>query len=219
MKKLLLNKAWIVIVLITLASCTKIGRNITVKGKVINPITGQGISGVEIKLLRSQNLQYNGGYKAIKKVISDENGNFEINAMRLGPIYLIPGEIGQNYSLGFNYEGHYYSMKKVDKGKVMHVDYHLVPYGEIKINIHNVNCSGANDTMYFRHKWLLEDDGIDIWSTPRVGCYSFNSTDPYKLPMGTYFYETKVIRSGVTNYVYDTVTINETGVVTLNIDY
>jgi hypothetical protein len=37
------------VVFITLISCTKFGKNVTVKGKVVNPVTGQGI---EIQLLK-----------------------------------------------------------------------------------------------------------------------------------------------------------------------
>ena len=196
MKIFITRISLLVLILMIALSCTKIGKNITVKGRVLNPITGVGISGVEIKLLRSQNLQYNGGYKAIKKVVSDENGNYEINATRLGPIYLIPGEIGQNYSLGFNYEGNYYSMKKVDKGKVMHIDYHLVPYGEYRIKINNINCQGTNDTLIINQTNQTNSFlGVDWVLT---GCDGY-TTSWDKVPMGTIHTKYTVIRNGISN--------------------
>ncbi|WP_186280220.1 hypothetical protein [Fluviicola chungangensis] len=34
-------------IIITIVSCTKFGKNVTVKGRVMNPVTGQGIEGAE----------------------------------------------------------------------------------------------------------------------------------------------------------------------------
>lgn len=70
------------------SNCTKIGRNITVKGKVLNPITNEAYKGIDVRLLKSKDTDYYGGYKMIKSTISDENGAFELNAGRLGPIWL-----------------------------------------------------------------------------------------------------------------------------------
>ena len=205
MKKLLLNSLRFALIFMIALSCTKIGKNITVKGRVLNPITGVGISGVEIKLLRSQNLQYNGGYKAIKKVVSDENGNYEINATRLGPIYLIPGEIGQNYSLGFSYEGQYYSMKKVDKGKVMHIDYHLVPYGKLQINIKNTNCFDQNDQLRIFRSHSIPGF-YDNVPNPAIytGCVD-QQGNLNQAPMGWYKYNGTITKNGVETTIRDSI--------------
>ena len=55
-----------------------------------------------------------------------------------------------------------------------------------------------------------------IW---RTGCYEYTSTTPSIVPMGYRYYETKVIRSGVTTYVYDTVFVTENGISNLGILY
>lgn len=39
--------------LFALSTCTKFGKNVTVKGRVLNPITGEGIAGEEVWLMRS----------------------------------------------------------------------------------------------------------------------------------------------------------------------
>jgi hypothetical protein len=38
----------LILIFILSSACTKFGKNVTVKGKVVNPVTGQGIEGIEI---------------------------------------------------------------------------------------------------------------------------------------------------------------------------
>ena len=61
-----------------LFSCTKFGRTITVKGRVINPVTGEGIQGAKMILQRGT-AGLPGGNKTVKSVYSDADGNFELN--------------------------------------------------------------------------------------------------------------------------------------------
>lgn len=44
----------------------------------------------------------------------------------------------------------------------MHVDYHLVPYGKLNLDIKNVNCEGVSDTMRLRHKWEFDEEGMAV---------------------------------------------------------
>ncbi len=195
------------------ASCTKLGKNVTIKGRVINPVNNEPIAEKKVYLYRNN-------FKTIKRTNTNENGEFELSAGRFGPIWAeVSYDYKEYYSLGFDYEGQYYSALKVDKGEVMNVDYHMVPYGEIKLDIDNVNCNGVTDTMNFRKKWIGYSEFDSYYSTPRTGCYSYTSASPFKIPIGTYIYETKVKRSGNITFVYDTVTVNETGVSTIFIDY
>lgn len=62
----------------TLSSCTKFKKNVSIEGFVVNPITGEGISGAEIWLLKTT-MGLPGADKEIKTAISDANGNFELN--------------------------------------------------------------------------------------------------------------------------------------------
>lgn len=41
---------FLLLVLILFFSCTKFGKNVTLKGRVMNPVTGEGIEGAEVKL-------------------------------------------------------------------------------------------------------------------------------------------------------------------------
>ena len=210
-----------VLILVILASCTKFGKNVTVKGRVLNPVTGAGIEGAEVKLLKISG-GYDSNYKTIKSVTTDASGNFELDKCTWSkPVARC--ELGDFYKLGWTQDGGQTFIDNfeldVKKGKVMHADYYAVPYGNLILNIQNVNCGGSVDTMYFRKKWVGYSDVEGSDSTPRTGCYSYTSPSAFQIPMGTYVYEMKVIRSGITTYVYDTIVVPKTGVVTINMDY
>ena len=57
-----MRKLLYISVLMFLFSCTKFGKNITIKGKAINPATGEGIAGVKFSLQKGTG-GWNGGYK------------------------------------------------------------------------------------------------------------------------------------------------------------
>jgi hypothetical protein len=40
-----LNILFLLLISVCFLSCTKFGKNVTIEGRVVNPITGQGISG------------------------------------------------------------------------------------------------------------------------------------------------------------------------------
>lgn len=175
--------------LFIVGSCTKFGKNITVEGNVINPINGEPYEGITI-VLHKQNL------KTIKTTITNANGHFEINASRLGEVLIRADNTNykENYNLGWDVDGKYYYSIKVDKGEVMHVDYHLVPYGELNLNIKNINCEGITDIMWLRKKWQY-DEGYGAWpQLSREGCYQ-NLTGASTVPVGEYIYQIKVQRA------------------------
>ena len=117
-----------------LFSCTKFGRNVTIKGKVINPVTNEPIEGIEAWFQKTTN-GLPGGFKTIKEEVTDANGEFEINAGRIGTHYIRLGDVKGNYRLGWYENGEYTStsVKELDKGKVMNVEYHLVPYSNSRL--------------------------------------------------------------------------------------
>lgn len=171
-------------------SCTKIGKNVTIKGRVINPVNNEPIAEKKVYLYRNN-------FKTIKRTNTNENGEFELSAGRFGPIWAeVSYGYKEFYSLGFDYEGKYYSALKVDKGEVMNVDYHMVPYGEYRIKINNINCQGVNDTIIINQTNQANSFlGID-WVLK--GCSGY-TTAWDKVPMGTIHTKYTVIRSGVSN--------------------
>ncbi len=197
----------VALILMIVFACTKIGKNITVKGRVLNPITGEAHEGIEIRLLRNRNLEYNGGYKTIKSTTTDENGYFELNAGRMGPIWLSTNIVNYQelYSLGWDYKGQYYSMLKVDKGKVMHVDYHLVPYGELQINIKNTSCFDQNDKLSIFRTHSISGF-YDNVPNPAIytGCID-QQGNLNQAPMGWYKYNGTVTKNGVETTIRDSI--------------
>ena len=177
--------------------CTKFGKNITVNGRVLNPITNEPISDITVRLIKSKNLQYYGGYKTIKETTSDINGNFELSAGRTGGIWIVADFNYQNYyELGWDYNEKYHSQLKVDKGEIMHVDYHLVPYGEYRLIINNINCGGPNDTIIINKTNFVQSFLDNDWML--TGCDGY-TTSWNKVPMGNIHTKYTVIRNNISN--------------------
>ena|SRR3989338_8116050 len=204
------------------SSCTKDGKNITVQGRVLNPVTGEGIANVEIRLLKETTGSpgTSGGYKAVESVYSDANGSFELNHTSWFPrlVACYPDE-NVYYNLGWAENGTFLDtyFEKVKLGRFTNLDYWAVPYGMLAMQIENINCEGTTDEMQFRFKSQFDDD-YQYWSPIYLGCYS-NTFNTQQTPMGFLYFETKVIRPSGTTYVYDTVFISETGVTTAVIEY
>jgi hypothetical protein len=89
-----------------LSTCTKFGENIHVNGKVINPVTAKGISNVKIELQKKTTFEYATGFKAVKTVYTDNDGNFEIRHLGGLKHYYIRCQYNQEYSpIGWYVEG------------------------------------------------------------------------------------------------------------------
>ena len=94
----------LLIILLTFLGCTKLGKNITVKGRVLNPITGQGIEGVTLELLKGT-LGLPAELKSVKEVTTDANGNFEISKLSMRGLSLGVGNLGDRYAIGWYQDG------------------------------------------------------------------------------------------------------------------
>ena len=201
MKKVLVNFSWFALVLMIAFACTKIGKNITVKGRVINPVNNEPIAGITVFLFKNYK------YQTIKKTVSDENGYFELNAAHIGPVWAQVNyeDYHQYYNLGWNVDGNYYLSKKVDKGKVMHVDYHLVPYGELQINIKNTSCFDQNDKLSIFRTHSISGF-YDNVPNPAIytGCID-QQGNLNQAPMGWYKYNGTVTKNGVETTIRDSV--------------
>jgi hypothetical protein len=180
-------------------SCTKFGKNITIEGRVENPITGEGISGAEIWLLKTT-MGLPGADKEIKTAISDANGNFELNKFSFRADKIRMGDAhGDYYTIGWHKDGEYVSTNstlEIKKGKKLYVDFHMVPYGEYRIRINNINCQGINDTIIINQTNQFNNFlGLD-WTLK--GCSGY-TTAWDKVPMGTIHTKYTVIRGGISN--------------------
>ena len=208
----------ILLVALLLTSCTKFGKNISVKGRVLNPVTGEGFAGCELRLLKSEVFAVPGGYKLVKSVKTVEDGSFELNKLSFRAEILRASDLNGDYHrIGWTSDnGQTFYPSNYDlvitKGKKQQADYWAVPYGCIQYHIKNINCLNANDTMWYRRKYMFDNDFIDLWSFPVVGCADLQAPDCEKLPMGNHIFQLKVKRNGVLTYSYDTIFVNATGV-------
>ena len=209
-----------VFILLVLASCTKFGKNVTLKGRVLNPVTGEGIEGAEVKLYRIAG-GYDSNYKTIKSTTTDASGNFELNKYTWAKPVARCGT-KDLYDLGWTQDGGKTFIDnfelEVKKGKVTNADFYAVPYGELKISLHNVNCQGPNDTLIYKRSYASLD-GISIFQPfTLTGCYD-NDGAFAKVPSGNYLVEWTVIRNGISNDYSHVVTVPPNSQAYYNIDY
>jgi hypothetical protein len=207
---------------VVLFSCTKVGKNVTVKGRVFNPITNEGYADVSVRLMVPETLSLPGGYKTIKRTSTDNMGYFEISAGRLRSVWVQVEDLTGNHRIGWYVDNEFETQHNLNanKGKKMLADYHAVPYGQTILDIQNVNCSGPTDTMWFRHRSQFDNNFPENWSSPRVGCYSYIDSQPYTgFMMGTRYYQVRVKRNGQTTITEHEFFINQNGVTTIQLHY
>lgn len=185
-------------IVIALSSCTKFGKNMTVKGKVINPTTGEPIEGAVIELQKNTT-GLPGGHKTVRETTSAADGSFEISKFGLRQ-YSIVCHKDSYYQVGWSEDGTLkdgYYRAIVKKGKVTHLDYYMIPLGDYKIDINNVNCQGPTDTIII-HRSNEAQTFLDIdWVL--TGCNGYE-TATQSIPSGEIITNYRVIRNGVTTY-------------------
>lgn len=207
----------------TMNSCTKFGKNVTIEGRVENPITGEGISGAEIWLLKTT-MGLPGADKEIKTAISDANGNFELNKFSFRADKIRMGDAhGDYYTIGWHKDGEYVSTNstlEIKKGKKLNVDFHMVPYGELQIRIKNTACFDALDKVkiYFDG----ESDESRTFNPgllyEKVGCMDVLDSK-VKTTMGYKYFHWISIKNNITTTYYDTVFVGENTVSTISVFY
>ncbi|WP_144334413.1 carboxypeptidase-like regulatory domain-containing protein [Fluviicola chungangensis] len=196
----------------------------TVKGRVLNPITGEGISNVPVIIHRST-LDYPSGSKRVKETTTDSDGYFEISKASLSKCYLTchVTEIGDYYPIGWEKKDNVPLFDaftiSVKKGKTMHADYYALPYGQLHWHIKNINCEGSTDTMWYKIKHQYDNDFLSIWSSPFAGCVDIVGNGSDKMKMGTHIIYMKISRPSGTIYKYDTVFVNENGITNFDLLY
>jgi len=203
-------KCYLIILFIcAILGCSKVGKNAGVEGRIVNPLTNEGIPNVSVEFVVKEQFSIPGGFRKIKETTTDENGYFEIHALRVLKAVYVQAQTDQNYyKIGWNQDGEMITdgfRVRVDKGRTMHADFHAVPYGKYRIVINNVNCQGPNDTIIVNEQnqlnTLLNIDWI------LLGCEGY-TTAFQDTPMGNRFINWKVIRGGIQTEFSDTVFIN-----------
>ena len=197
--------------------CTKLGKNVTIKGKVLNPVTGLGIEGAEVKVLKTAG-GFNGGFKAIKTVKSNSDGSFEISKLSLEHCYVVchtPLDVDY-HQIGWEiktsvplYDAFTISVKK---GKTMHADYYAVAYGNIKKSIKNTSCFDQNDILVINRKYQLSNlTNSYTGSSTYNGCFEFIGNVYSQYPMGWHYMSGYYTKNNITTNFSDSIYIDSGG--------
>lgn len=195
-------------------------KQILVKGRVLNPITGVGFENAEIRLLKSGTGITNVGFENTGSYFTDANGYFEISEKEKGSRWLRAVQegyaIGWQQSDGFDDDG----QLQVTKGEEMNVEYHVVPYGELVYHFKNVNCFNAFDSIQFYYQG--SEIGYDDWDiglkTTLTGCIDLED-EPIQFPACKRYYKYKVYRNGTETTFFDTINIQASTITNYDIFY
>ncbi len=209
------------LVMLVTVSCTKFGKNVYVDGRVYNPITGEGIPNIPVRLYRNTldaKDPLGVGSKTLETTTTDANGYYKVEHLStpFNKVWIRLNSLDY-YPIGWVDYGNQ-GEAGIKKGKKNHLDYQMVPYGEIKISLHNVNCQGPNDTLIYKRNYV-SDNGISVFQPfTLTGCYD-NDGAFAKVPSGDYMVEWTVVRNGISNSFSHILTVPGNGQVVYNIDY
>lgn len=208
--------------LLIFSSCTKFGKTITAEGRIINPLNGKGIEGATIQLIKLTPNGFQEKENETKTIQTDVNGAFELNKLGLTKDFeLYASDVKSHFRLGWAENGTLTnSLERIEvkKGKTSHFDYYALPFGKMREEIHNIIDPQPNDLMQFRKKAWYESN-YSSWSNYIVGPYDNNGSDLQIVPMGYWYYETKLTRNAQDYFYYDSVFVNDFGVATVLINY
>lgn len=202
---------WIsLFVIIAITSCTKFGKNVYVDGYVRNAITGEPVPNVSLKLYRKQidwGDPLGTASKTLKSTTTDANGYFKAEHLStpFNAVYI---------QMGGGVEGGYVLVDGqnptlIKKGKKNHVNFGIVPYGYLQINIHNTSCFDSNDELKIVRSHSITGF-YDNVPNPAIYTGCVNQTgNMNKAPMGWYKYNGTVTKNGISTIIRDSIYLNE----------
>jgi hypothetical protein len=214
------NLSLFLLLLIFAVSCGKTNR-VTIQGRVLNPVTGEGIEGAKIILMK-----YTGGLPAGTKTVSSaysaSDGSFEVSAKGLFKNFTADCILDANayHWIGWMKDGEQYTILSPKLGKITYADYYAVPFGKLQINIKNVNCFDGNDEL----KLYFDGGAYDGHTfnsgliTTLTGCIDIPGT-PVKTTMGYKYFHWEVTKNGSSQTFYDTVIVQNGAITEFDVLY
>lgn len=203
-----------VLAMLMLCSCYK---KTTMRGRIVNPVTGEGISGIQIYVTKPKKcLGYDGcGSKTIFKTESNQDGYFTIEKWFLK---------SKTYTVSYGYSKDKYTfINQVSATGATYnktyYEYYLIPNGELIENINNISCFDSGDILtlnYFHRTLPNRYEGFN--PVIHSGCFSYFG-DSNTVPMGWYVCIGTVTKNNITTPVSDSIYVTEGGNHTWNIDY
>ena len=212
---------WIsLFVIIAITSCTKFGKNVYVDGYVLNAITGEPVPNVSLRLYRKQidwGDPLGTASKTLKSTTTDANGYYKAEHLST-PVNAVYIQMGGGVEGGYVLvDGQNPTL--IQKGKKNHVNFGIVPYGYLQINIHNTSCFDSNDELkiYRTHSIIGFYDNVP---NPAIYIGCINQTGNLnKAPMGWYKFNGTVTKNGIVTQKKDSIYLSEGESKVWNIDY
>lgn len=168
--------------LLVLTSCHKESGEITqLEWEVINPVTGEGVSGVPVYLYEHrEHIYYENSYHSspsdqniIWMDTTDENGKLRhtFYAKKNRNYYYAQGINGHE----FDENGDIIQLKSenvyAQKDQYNHFEYWIIPKTEMVVHIKNFNCDSPYDEMKWRKKYTFANHNYyGQWETTKYGC-------------------------------------------------
>ncbi|MBU2019367.1 MAG: hypothetical protein KJ941_06960 [Bacteroidetes bacterium] len=181
--------------------------------KAINPVTGLPYAGLRWNIFATKT--GNDGEKIVleKEGILDGNGEAFISLkVKTNHTYNIGCNLPEN-NCYFNKSNITYAYQDPKKPDFI---FEFAPCAQFKLSVINANCNGPTDKIEFRRTWNV--DQVLLNYVTREGCDNFYG-DYFGLPMGSYTYDWKVTRNGVTNSYDSTFYLNENQSFEFNLNY
>ncbi len=188
-----------------------------VVGRVYTPITGQGIANVKVEFLKST-ASLPGGYKEVASTLTDANGNYELEYK--GIASRVQTETYDLYFLGSLQEGSYKTAMLLDHKETQEIDWHVVGYGKLKLNIYNGSCEDAQDEVIIDRKYRHDPNNSIYIPITLMGCYNKEGIPSSDIPMGYYDITWTVTKTSTgTNTFTGEVFVPEGGIGEFTINY
>lgn len=182
-----------IIILILFATTVSCKKTANFHVKIVNPATGEGYANTTF-YVKSEKTGSDGEIiKTEATGVTNENGEAVVSSLKISnakSYYVVP-EIIENVCY-INDVKIYYTDRMTNPNP--HFTFEIAPCGKIKVNIHNVNCEGPNDTLILERNYQNGTDNVYLPVTI-VGCYSQPGV-AVSVPMGNYEIKWTVIRSG-----------------------
>jgi hypothetical protein len=201
---------------LSLFSCTK-HREIKIIGR--NAVTGQGYEGLQYKVVSSKTGNDGEVYR------TEATGNLDAN----GEAFVsIKQRKGRSYSLRvFGPSNNCYTNEVIQSFDSPYdvngtFTFEFAECAYLKLNINNVNCSGASDYFKLYHYGSTIDYHDYSNGNPIKeggGCYSYLGSYFSDVPIGSRYYKWEVTRNNITNTYYDTIYLSPGEYKTYDINY
>ncbi|HIP35540.1 MAG TPA: carboxypeptidase regulatory-like domain-containing protein [Crocinitomix sp.] len=189
------------------------GKKRTVHGRVYNPVTGNGIAGMGVYVMKDKTcLSYDGcADKAIESTTTDANGYYLMQYRDKGGLSLLfDNDIDAFYRMNSNIPGISGNQE---------YDLLLVTKGYLQKTITNLSCFDANDKLTITsayHKSIpeLSSTTMAIYE----GCMNQTYSNSY-VPMGWRVWKGIVTKNSITTPFADSIYVPEGGSVQWSIEY